>query len=216
SNQSILYHLPVLQSILQRHVPKVVVLDLQDDELVADPIKFERLSALYPYFHTNPEVNSYLSKNVSNSSLFVISRSLPFNSAVFAVLYRSIVSPSTDDDYHGFLTKNGRFTGQMVTTDNCNETTEWDGKIEHALRDFIRVCKSKNIHLVISISPRLEKYKCASKSIAMLEEIAREENCLFYNYFNLYDDPELFFDRGHLNGKGAPKFTSHFVQTAQI
>ncbi|HEY5750354.1 MAG TPA: hypothetical protein VIU12_30020 [Chryseolinea sp.] len=206
SNQTILYHLALLKTILKRHTPKMVILDVNEEELVKSQKKYELLSALLPYCHYDEDIRALYRKANPGYGFWSWSRSLPYNSSVFATLYRGITR-GKDNDIHGFLNHDGVFKDSLKTTDNCAANYPLDPMLEQSFSEFVALCKARNITLFVSVSPRFVQYKCRRPEYEALQNLAKQDGVAIHDYEDLYDDGSYFSDPSHLNSKGALAFS---------
>lgn len=88
---------------------------------------------------------------------------------------------------------------------------------EYYLRQIIKIAKENNTELLLWASPYVLSEEEKSR-FNMIAKIAEEENVIFVDYNNLYDELGLDFskdyrDTGHLNNYGAVKVTDHLGKT---
>ena len=76
------------------------------------------------------------------------------------------------------------------------------------LERFINDCKKNNIKLIITFSPM---YVCSKEDVLQFpRELAAKHHLTFIDHYRDSDfvgHPELFYDFGHLNRKGAELFS---------
>jgi hypothetical protein len=76
------------------------------------------------------------------------------------------------------------------------------------LERFIKDCKQKNIHLIIIVSPM---YACSKEDVFKIpRELASKNNIPFIDHYrdsSFVGHPDLFYDFGHLNRKGAEVYS---------
>lgn len=213
SNQSVLYHLAILRSILNRHQPKLIVLDVNEDELEQEALKYELLSALYPYYHIDTTIGNFLRKVDPSTNTLALSRSLPFNSTLFAVLYRGVFpGEGRGEDYNGYMYKERTHEEDIKVEDNCGFQPTYDPALINSLNEFITLCQSRHIPLVLSISPRFTRFNCDRPEVVKIERIAQSRNVRFFNFTRELQIREYFVDPGHLNVRGSIEYTSLFAQ----
>ncbi|RAW01293.1 hypothetical protein [Pseudochryseolinea flava] len=203
SNQSIIYHLALLQGIVERHPPKTVVLDLKEDEFVKSPYKYEVLSALLPYCNTNEGIREIYLRANPNYKYWSWSHLLPYNSSVFATLYRGL-KRGKDKDIRGFMPLDGTFKDERKISKNCGTSSlPIDTVLVTCFHDFVKLCKEKNIELFVTISPRYSRYECVRPELSSVLEAAQKSNVAVHDFSEVIDDKTLFYDLWHLNKKGA-------------
>ncbi|MCS6917807.1 MAG: hypothetical protein RMK52_04960 [Chitinophagales bacterium] len=63
--QTVFYELAVVRSVLNRYTPRLVIIDLNPEELYYRELHYDRLNVLAPYYHDYPEVRDiYLLRGV--------------------------------------------------------------------------------------------------------------------------------------------------------
>ncbi len=105
---------------------------------------------------------------------------------------------------------------KRVDTKNVTDRKELFPKNRLYLEKIIELCKNRNIKLLLVKTPSnsTEEEKAYYNEV---ERIAKDNDVEFVDYNILYEEigldlTEDFFDDGHLNTKGAEKFSTYFVQ----
>jgi len=211
SNQTILYDLALLKCILKRHTPKMVVVDVSEDELVMNPKKYELLSALLPYCRYDKDIYAIYKKTNPGYAFWSWSRSLPYNSSVFATLYRGTMR-GKDNDIHGFLNHSGVYKDSIKVADNCHSTYALDPVLMEAFTEIVSLCKQYQVLLYVSVSPRYMQYRCERGEYTAFKKLARENGVTIHDYVNMFVDGSYFSDPSHLNGQGAQEFSKRIAR----
>jgi hypothetical protein len=207
SNQSIIYHLALLKGIMDRHVPKTVVLDLKEDEFVKSAYKYEVLSALLPYCKTNEGIREIYTRANPGYRFWAWSHLLPYNSSVFATVYRGL-KRGKDKDIRGFMPLEGTFKDQRKISKNCNTLSPpIDTVLVECFHEFVKLCRDKNIKLFVTISPRYSRYECARPELRSVLNAANKSRVSVHDFSEMIDDKTLFYDLWHLNKKGATTYS---------
>jgi hypothetical protein len=205
-NQTILYHVAILKTKIKKHTPDLIVLDLQPAEFEKNERKYERLSAILPYYRYDNAMKEVYDIANPRYRYFSWSRSLPYNSSLFAIFYRGLRG-GKDTDIHGFV-KNKRKMGAEVKPPTCDgEQIQIDSVLIGVFSDFVKVCRENKIKLFVSVSPIYQRNPCDVADFEVLKQIVASEGIEVHDYTNLFDDAQLFGDRTHLNHKGAIPFS---------
>ena len=56
--KSIFYHYAVLEAVLKRYTPKMIIYDFDEHEFSKDQESYDRLSSFLPYYKKHPEIRS--------------------------------------------------------------------------------------------------------------------------------------------------------------
>ena len=216
--ESSLYHYAVLQGMLKRYTPKIVILDLMNGELGNSLYTYDKLSSLSPYYSTHPEMRPIISLRSKYEKLKMLSSIYPFNS-----LFMSVIMGNTNLE----LTKNADIKGYLsISADNIikkpikviDKSTryELDSIKINVLKSFIEDCQQANIKLYIVCSPYYEKYTATDTSMDYIKKLALsyKVNVFDYSQDNFFlQRPDLFSDPYHLNDAGARIFSTMLTDT---
>jgi hypothetical protein len=213
---SIFYHYSILQGILKRYSPKIVILDFDMDEFNKAQENYDRISSLLPYYESHPEIRSIIQLKSPYEKYKLVSKIYPFNSLIFTIAIGTLkynISRKNINDEEGYvpLTKIWK---KRIVTDTSTVKFESDSNKINTFKSFIRDCANSNVKLYIVVSPRFIKFKFKSRSIEIANKIANEFNVRFYDFSNkplFLNNPELFADRLHLNDSGAKIFSNKVI-----
>lgn len=200
-----LYHEALLKSILKRHIPKVIVLDVRDNEFQSFKDNYEELSVLLPFYKTHPEIRRIVNMRSKYEKLKLISSIYPFNSMMFKIL-----AGNTD------INKDSRtiIKGYQRIDNVWNKPLKpapapvynVDSNNIRSYKNFIAECIDKNIRLIIVTTPYLNKQHLHSADVELAGQVAADYNIPFLDYSHeqsLVSQPQLFADPVHLNNTGA-------------
>jgi hypothetical protein len=213
---TIFYNYAVFQSILKRYHPKTAILDFNVGELKMIPESYDRLSALLPYYSSNPELQSIVKLKGPFERIKLVSKIYPFNSLLFTILIGSTeYNKARDyiDDQNGYVPLN-RIWKRSIGPAIRPEHYKLDSTKIRILQSFIQECENSNIQLYICISPRFVKYAGKDLSVEIVHKIADHYNVPFYNFSNdtlFCEHPQYFADKMHLNCTGAKIFSNEVV-----
>jgi hypothetical protein len=210
SNQTILYHLAIFKHILTRHTPKLVVLDVNEDELVKNPKKYDLLSALLPYGRSDRDMLLQYEQVNPGYKIWSWSRTLPYNSSLVAILYRGLTK-GKDKDIHGYLKHDGILKEELTTVDNCHVPYTIDPLLEEAYREMLSLCKAHRIDIVVTVSPRYSAYACERKEYKALQQLSLKEGVTIHDFSQSLNNAAWFADPSHLNTAGASRYTTMLI-----
>ena len=208
----ILYHISILKMVLKRYTPKVIVLDVCNNEFDTMHDSYDKLSSLLPYYKTHPEIHSIIEMRSPFEKYKLISSIYPFNSYVLNIISGNI-------DYGRRFQKYSDIKGYRSLHNTWNEPLEHimidqnmaiDQNKIIAYRSFIEDCIKANVKLYIFISPYFWQYRNTSRSIILANEIAQEYQIPFWNYSQdslFLTNSKYFSDKEHLNDDGAKIFS---------
>jgi hypothetical protein len=213
--QSLFYHLAVFKSILKRKTPKIVILDLNENELQYDKKKYELLSSLLPFYKKDKDIRQLINSIRPGYKYFGWSNILPYNSSVFSVTTRNFLPVKKSEiDSNGFVPYRGRRGFEIDSVENCNQRFNHDPKLIEALEEFVKICRAKKIHLIVAISPRFVHYQCEPPGLILLKEEFRKQQIPFYDFSRdqqFVTNPEYMYDEAHLNFEGSLAYTNRII-----
>lgn len=213
SAQTVLYHLPLLKMILKRHIPKLVILDINEDEFVADQQKYDIVNFLLPYYNEDPSVRSIIDEVRPHYKYFSWSKALPYNSSAISMLWRTI-HPLEKGSEDGYSPVFGRRTRIDSITQNCGQRYYFDSRIEHAFDEFVGTCQVNRIPLLVIVSPRTMKFACEREDFARVKAAAIRTHVPFLDLSSsekYRDHPEWMHDSAHLNNVGSSEFSKEIA-----
>ena len=202
--KNIYYHYGLLGNILSRYTPKAIVFEIHPCDWLATPFSgVERASSLAPYCGMSDACDEMLKLSgkywpCQLSWVYRYTGSLPnLLTGKLGSMDRSLKGWKPMD-------------GVMDTTGVVAE--EYPFPVDTArvalLERFINDCKRNNIQLIITFSPM---YVCSKEDVLKFpRELAQKHQLTFIDHYRDSDfvgHPELFYDFGHLNRKGAELFS---------
>ncbi|MDR1880630.1 MAG: hypothetical protein LBQ78_06820 [Tannerellaceae bacterium] len=209
--QGILYHKALLDVIIGRHTPKVIILDVNTFELDVDEQANNLLSALNPYVKRHP----ILWKTVAMKSPFEkikhLSRIYPYNSLFARIVLGYLHFSRYDVHANGFTTLKG------ICHDSLKEVIYKEAILDenrrNAFDQFLSDCTLRGITVYVVKSPLFGYEKNSSNSMNYIIATCEKRRIPFISYQNRDDfaDNHLFKDLKHLNDIGADKFSSDFA-----
>jgi hypothetical protein len=209
----ILFNYALLKSILKRYTPKIIILDINPNEIFLNQDRYDRLSSLLPYYKDHHEIRDIVQLRSPYEKLKLISAIYPFNSSLFTIGIGNF-------EYN--KTRKGDRKGYVPLYKKLNDTTlitlkQIDLPIDSiklkVINSIAELCKDKNISLFFINSPVYARSE-QSRSINIIEQILQKFNAKLVNYTNdsfFLNNPSLFQDISHLNEKGAAIFSGKVV-----
>lgn len=214
-NSNILYHTSILDEMLKKHKPKVVVLDVSARELTwrsAESSKLVLASMILPYVHSDTSFAN-IARQLFPEELMKaqVSKVYAYNSMVLslAVGKRKF---NKDKNLNGYVPINGtKITGKIPSfTDESDQT---DSFAKQKFEQFVQLVKENNIRLYVIQSPLYVKHFNSTVSLDTIKSILNRYNEPFWDYGfdTAFYKKELFYDNLHLNSVGSELFSKKLV-----
>ncbi len=213
--QSILYFKAILDGILKRYTPKIVIINVPPYGLFYRDIVYDRLSMLLPYYKTHKDLRPIIELRGPFEKYKNISKIYPFNSTIVSLLNPNIGRKKA---YAGFIPL--KRTLKPVFADNLDATQIEvnasdliiDPNLVNAFESMIRETLSSDAELFLVMTPvyRKRKFDYNPRSKELVLKIIKKYNVPFWDYYILpefYGNYIYFADNAHLNYKGAEIFS---------
>lgn len=215
--QSILYHYALLKSMIQRHLPQKIILDLNFKELAVREQDYAKLIYLLPYYHDFKAVKEIVNLRSRFEKLKFLFKSYPYNSTPLSAIAFSInidhpMIRAKISDADGYIPLYGQLSDNSKPKTTAHTAFELDTVKLNYLKTFIKTCVENNIDLTICISPSYHLTQLDTATRNILHQ-AGVKLLSFSNLDSISGVPEYFRDASHLNHKGAVKFTKYFAET---
>jgi len=202
----IFYHFAVLNGVLNRYTPKIVILDLHRAALEEDQESYDRIATLLPYYKKHPEIRSIIEHKGSYENIKLISNIYPFNSLILAIVIGNLeLNKRRNADYLGYLPINKIYDGPLKT-ETISTKSKLDSLKVEIYKSIIYECNKKGVKLIIICSPYFIQFSSEDESLLVAEEIAKQNGVKFYNFSDnqiFLSNKKLFADNAHLNNNGA-------------
>ena len=219
--EKIPYYAAVQEVAFKRNRPKLVILDMNANELIANEAKYFKLSLLLPYCDKHPELIKYVEEISPYEKYKIYSKIYPYNSMLFIMLNNLFFGNNIPKDEFGYQPLTGSLTVEqtknIITRKNAFDEKEKkenrvkiDPKSVSYYKQFLQKTLDSNIKTVVVISPSLVKepeiYRLQLKEIS-----SAYPNVIFLDYT---DDPKYslqnqkFADMFHLNKQGSEEFSN--------
>lgn len=208
----ILYQYAILQGILKRYHPKIIILDFMKKEFEKEQGSYDRLSALLPYYNTHPELRPIIRLKSKFENYKLLSQIYPYNSSLLTIaIGNTEYNKKRDNNTEGYIPLKNVWTAPITSTRETNY--EFDSIKIDTYRKFINDCRNAGVQVFVVCSPTFEKNENPDKSIQLAKEIALENNVHFIDYSNnpVFFNNQFFADADHLNNEGAIEFSKMLV-----
>lgn len=214
------YTKAMLDVILKRYQPKVILLDIGPIELGGDKhILYERIATvLMPFANKHPELDSAIAKAGELEVLKTkVSKIYAYNSKLGSAIQNSYTNlgHTSEMGYEPLYNTIDTAVYKESIWDDINEDKGINDDYEQTLINIIERTKAYNVQLVLAISPFYFKNDFSSNSsYNKIKNIAADYNITLLDYTNHPEytgRPDLFNDDVHLNDKGAKQYTQNVV-----
>lgn len=209
------YHYAVLQAVLKRYTPKIIILDITRNTFEYEPSHYDRLSALLPYYQSHPELRDIIILKSEYEQLKLQSSIYPYNSSLFTIAVGNTnFNKKRKEDIKGYVPLTKHWASSL-TNDTTTAPYAMDSVKIKLYNAFIDDCAKAKIPLYIVCSPYFVHYNAPDYSITLAQQIAQQHNVPFFNYTNdttFTQHPNLFADATHLNNHGALIFSKLLLQ----
>lgn len=219
TGQGVFFFETIIDCILQRHTPKMIIIGLRPEE-VGGNIGEGIYDVLKPYYGMGyTSIDEHFNKASGFDRFLLHSNLLQYNTIWMRVLLYMLVDDTTYPE-NGFMPMNvPTHFPQLKKIESFEEPVK--DKLE-CIERIIRKCQAKKIKPVVCFPPTLNAFKQKNlPCVNAVKNLCRRYNapCLI-DYDNKYfqSHPELFYDNGHVNKDGADKYSlllatniSHFL-----
>lgn len=198
--KNILYHSCIVNAIVNRKPPKLIIMDLNIEEF---QLNFnDRLSVLNPFYNYDSLCHETINLKSSNEWIKMKSNLYRYNSCFLTIFYNSIKGGENKSLGYRALPVNGviPFPGKINNRDSI------DTVIVNRFIWLIELIIQNNIKVVVNLSPYYGSINKNVSSLKLMEEICHNKDIPFFNYSQsqyFIDRPVLFKDANHLNSVGA-------------
>ena len=207
--RNIYFQYGILCNILERYTPQTICLEVHPIDYLQTPFSdIERVGNLAPFINVSTGCDNVL-KLAGLYYKYQLSSLYRYNSEFAACLMGNLSARSLEAD-KGYKP----LTGQLDITHGTIKPEEFtfapDKRKMRYLQAFIDKCKEKKINLIFLYSP-MYAVKNKTTLFDIPDSIAQENKIPFINHYRLNSitgQPEYYADYGHLNAKGAKKYSS--------
>lgn len=212
TGQGVFFFETIIDCILQRHTPKMIIVGLRPEE-VGGNIGEGIYDVLKPYYGMGyTSIDDHFNKASGFDRFLLHSNLLRYNTIWMRVLLYMLVDDTAYPE-NGFMPMN-RPTNfpQLKQIDTYEIPVK--AKLE-CIERIIQKCQTRNIDIVICFPPTLYSFKhkdlpCV-KAINALCHYYKTPCLIDYNNKFFQGHPEFFYDNGHVNKDGADKYSKCIV-----
>lgn len=208
-----LYHIAVVNCILDRYSPKQIIWSVSPMWLSNKNANEDnnRLSVLNPFYHDYSYCKEVINKKSKWEVIKCKSNAYIYNSNIFNYL-RCIFLPSKEYQYGRYKPLFGSKGSVELQKRDLQTTFTFSEELSEALFNTLKRCKDKGTKVVLVFTPRYEESDYQDLvSYKKIQEIALETDAIlleeYYRDSTIYKT-KYFYDFAHLNDEGARIFTS--------
>ena len=202
----IYYQYPLLETILDKHTPKVIL--ISSHQLIESGSDY--LSRIYPYYRTNKYVRKIVNKIHPKASIKLLFNGYVYNSKIIRIL------DSRNDNSLGYVALTPRLnvdTSQVDLKLPQGNNHEISKEVESYFIEFIKKSTSSGSKVYVYIPPALEKINSFYlKKIKNITKNTKAKLIDFSSDNSFLNHKELFNDKIHLNHNGAKVMTDKFMK----
>lgn len=200
----------VIDCILQRHTPKMIVLGLRPEEMGAN-IGEGIYDVLKPYYKMGyKSIDNHFNQTGKFERTLLQSNLIRYNTIWVRVLLYMLFD-NTKYQENGFMPKD--IPSSFPAIKHIDKVEQpISNKLDCIVR-IIKTCNKKNIKLAVCFPPVLMSFKEPVPCVnAVNDSCVRYNIPCFINYDNKFfqQRPELFYDNGHVNSNGASVYSKLF------
>jgi hypothetical protein len=229
--QALLFSLAEEKAILSRIKPKMVILDLIPYAISKTPTgndSYSKLSILSPYYNDLDVIRPIIVQKSQFEKYKYISQIYPYNSLIYDIFKSNILNnrklfngyeplfiniPQWEQD--SIKRYKAEFDSSKINNEYPKFIENLDSVLLNSLYNIIEDCKSKNVKIVICVSPIcFPDIDTRCLSLFLKNDIKIKESDLIIDYstdirFSMFF--EYYKDMRHLNQTGAKYFTQIFT-----
>lgn len=211
--ETILYYYCVLEAILTRCTPQIIILDLNSNEFVKNKKSYDILYLLLPYYNKYKQIQPIVNLRSRYEFIKAYSNLYRYNSFLLPVILNNIMYRK-EESTKGFTPLYGVY--DFKHNNNEGDTSaELDSVKISVFKTFLQKAKEKTGKVFVIVSPSLRKEDRNTASLQIAANICQEKGIPFmlYNQSDFFNShPEYFKDATHLNDQGA-KIYSQMVSS---
>ncbi len=209
----LLYSYAIFKAILTRYNPKIVILDINSDELYFNANKYERLSSLLPYYNNHPEIRRIVELRSPYEKYKTFSAIYPFNSMLLTIGIGNLeLNKTRKEDIKGYIPLYDQMKDTTLHRIENNITTI-DTITINALESMARSCIANHIKFFLVQSPCYAKID-QEYSSNFFKQLAKKHDFKYVDFSKdtlFLKNPAYFQDINHLNNGGAIVFSNLLV-----
>ncbi len=212
-----IYQNCLINMMLEKHSPKVILWEIGKDCLSTTPAKkvteWQSISDFYPYYDNNSFCKQLIDQKETLQHWYMLSSLYRYNSKALTIIEPFIVNEIVPDT-KGYvaLPNMGYKYPSFDVTETKDNIDPW--KVD-LLNHTLDVCKGNDIAVVFCFSPSYGEYGFdTTEQYKKLLEVAKTHGVGVIDYKSnsqFMADSTLFKDPKHLNDRGAHFYMEHFI-----
>lgn len=203
---SIYYQYPMLETILEEHVPKAIV--ISSNQMNEESLRY--ITKLYPFYDKNRHVKHMVDTLRPKEYLKLALHGYVYNSKLIRVF------DSKDDNLNGYVP----LPPEEMKIDPSDIEVLADGKnnpitddTENYFRKFVQKATAKGVNVYVCVPPVLQKMNGDYRAkMTAIVEATGAKIIDFSKNRTFLTRAALFFDQTHLNDDGAKVMTDRVVE----
>lgn len=211
NGKGIFYHYCILGALVDRRVPKIIVLDLTENDLItSERFGLATLRVLAPHYNYSPRIDSVLELGGWSKRVKLQSGLYRFNSEISEIISGYYLTHESQDGY-----KPLRGTSNMQLIAKPNEDNALDSLKLRYIKKFFSLAKRKGIRLFVTLSPSYHVSDMNREGFKALRRLCDEYSVPVFDYSAdefFLSNPSLFKDPRHLNHEGATEYSRRLAQ----
>ena len=220
--QGLPYFRAIEEGIFDRYTPKVVILNVDENDLVTPP-DYEIAGVLRPYYHSCPPIRPVLNKASTFEWLLMQSRLYEYNSSFYYLLRPYFIQGldgKTSDK--GWKPNSGNLNVELTKKLEIVHEIDQDSLNKESvalIETFVKKIRQSGCQLIFVVSPNYGRSPDTSHTIKYLREKSMNEDIPLFVYSSdtaFITHPNYFADPDHLNVEGAQLFTKDLVHKIRL
>ena len=209
------YNCCVIQSILDRYTPKMIVWETSMDVLSSDN---DPLESLYPYYGKNKFVTECVDAECDWTERVPLGSNLyKYNSNLIRIASRYAARKSyPEDKLNGYIPLPPKKWTPAERNTSASETVEVvDEIIVQRFKLVLSMALEKGVRLIVVNSPSYMASDKVSESERQMRQICDSMGVTILNFARaegIYDNIDCWVDYGHMSSTGAEIYTKRFVE----
>lgn len=210
------YFRAIQEGVLTRYAPKVVILNIDDNDLETQP-NYEHAGVLRPFYDNHPEIRPILDRTSTFEWLLMKSRLYAYNSSFYYLIrpyfVKGLDGKTTDKGWKPRLEKMSAEIGGALEPEP--EKVPLHPESVALFDTIVSKFQQRGVQMFLVVSPNFGRTVGSSSTIEYLRKTSRERQIPLFVYSNdtaFITKPDYYVDPDHLNVEGAQIFTKHLVQ----
>ena len=209
--QRMVFFRTMLECIVKRHKPKLIILGL--DHYGMGLTGIGRYNILTPYYNMGYEtIDSCLESKSSYEKILLKSNLYRFNTIWFRILLYNFMTPN-EKGYKGFIAKSQSLSPTIIKNITDNGQIYKDRIAD--LYKIVNICNNNMIKLIIFFPPTYNHFTKTTGTIKAVTNICKKMNVPVYvdcEDTTFLQHSEWFHDNVHLDKDGAIQYSKQFIK----